>query len=194
MVRDAIGEPPRSFGVWDRVGYLRVRRPGWAGGDPIRLFFNGRKRLLQSGYVTWGSLVQANYLLWQLGRDNAPGEVIFSSDPRLDADPAVLEAVANRLYEFKESPPTNDPEAGAIGRHLAAGTTRAFGMPVPRSVRAPLPLVLSTTYFYRPHLPNPRFLCQRILPLLVSPTDPQIVMVVPARYWPAPLLTWWRES
>ena len=192
-VRDALGEPPRSFGLWDRLRYLRVKAPSWAGGDALRLYFNGRPRLLRDGHVTWGHFVQANYLLFQPGPMSAPADMVFGLDPARDPDPRALEAVAGRLFELKGGRAA-DPEAAAIGRHLAAETTRAFGMSVPRSFRPPQPLALSTVFVYRPHLPEPRFLHQRLLPILVSPTDPRIIMPVPARYWPDPLLAWWREG
>ena len=191
--RDTIGETPRSFGLWDRLTYLRVPAPSWAGGDPLRLYFRGRPRLLREGFVTWGHFVQANYLLFEPGSMHAPAEVVYGIDPTRDPDPAILETVAGRLFNLKGTAPS-DPEEAAVGRHLAAEITRAFGMPVPRSFRVPQPLALSTVFVYRPHLPEPRFLCQRILPLLVSPTDPRIIMPVPFRYWPDPLLSWWRES
>lgn len=192
-VRDALGEPPRSFAFWDRITYLRVPMPGWARGDPIKLYFNGRRRLLQDGFVTWGHFVQANYLLFKPGPFSAPAEMVFGLDPARDPDPGVLESTAGRLFELKGATST-DPEAAAIGRHLPAERTRAFGMPIPRAFRAPQPLALSTVFVCRAHLPQPRFLHHRLLPLLVSPTDPRIIMPVPARYWPDPLLTWWSEG
>jgi hypothetical protein len=119
--------------------------------------------------------------------------MVYGLDPARDPDPAILNAVARRLFEFKQAS-SPDPEAAAVGRHLAAERTRAIVMPVPRQLRAPQSLALSTIFIYRPHLPEPRFLHHRFLPLLVSPIHPRIIMPVPSRYWPDPLFAWWSES
>lgn len=188
--REAFGEAPRKLGLWERMTYLRFPTPDWLSGDALSILFSGRSRLLRDGFVTWGHFVQANNLLFHPGPHHCPADVVFSTDEARDPTPQALADVAHRLFQLKGSSPA-DSALAVIGRHLAAERTRAFGLQVPESIRQKTPLVISTVFVARHQLPEPRHLQHSSVPLVVSPTEPRIAMVLPGRYWSKPLLDWW---
>jgi len=188
--RAAIGPAPRRFGFLDRAGYLSIARPAWCGSrDGLSQFFASRGELLREGEVVWGHVVQANTLLFKPGPHNCPGEVAFCPDPARVVDIEELEFVAHSLFDLKGTQPAPGP-LRTFAEHLTNERTRAFGLEVPASISPLLDCEVSTIFFARRHLPGGVLSCP-FFPILLLPRAPHLVMVLPARYWPPPLLRLW---
>lgn len=188
------GEPPRQFSLWDRMTYLRMPTPSWTWfdtSDNLTTLFQRRYDLLASGVVTWGAIIQANALMWSPGSDNCPGEIVYSSncDPRVD--PEFLGQVAGRLGELKGTAPSH-PDLAGIANYLTDEWTRVFGLPVPLEVSDGVPCSISTTFFYRHHLPD-RLLTCPLLPMVASLDNPRVVLPLPGRFWPPWFAHWWQS-
>ncbi|MCC9602282.1 hypothetical protein LOC67_17140 [Stieleria sp. JC731] len=178
--------------VWDKFTYLRVPKPDWLGEDPsdrLSVLFDNLEMLYADGTIVWGRIIQANGLLFESGEDNCPGEVVYSLTDRADNEPECLTDIAGRLYQLKGTTPA-DSELLNIARYLSDEHVRVFGLPVPHSVNASLRCKISTTYFYRKHLPGGR-LCTMLLPIVVSRNSPHFAMPLPQKYWPKELVAWW---
>jgi hypothetical protein len=52
---------------------------------------------------------------------------------------------------------------------------------------------VSTVLVHRPHLPV-NYLAERVFPVLVAPRTIRAVQIVPSRYWPRELRTFWMEA
>jgi hypothetical protein len=203
------GLRPRRCWWWsDRRDYLKVRTPAWIAhypDDPLALLFRRSADVFAQGIVVWGHVIQANTRLFDHGDDDLPGEVVYSLAVDQDhIDTQRLRGIAERLYALKGTAP-RDPELAPIAEYLTDEKLRVFGLPVPASICSDAsglgitqPSVLetdsvcriSTTYFIRDHLPSRR-LAGLLLPIVVLPQAPHLVLPLPARYWPKPLLAAW---
>jgi hypothetical protein len=193
--RDSFGEPPRSFGWWNRLTYLRVPRPSWCHSEePLGKFFSRKNALLQDGIVVWGYMIQANSILLHPGpyaAYSAPGEVVYCLDSTQAVEPFALQEVARNIGALKGTKPEDQDLAG-IADYLTDERTRVFGLRVPRSLSPELKCAISTLYFVRKHIPG-RFLRTPLFPIILAPGKPRIVMLLPERYWPKELVDWWVE-
>ncbi len=171
--------------------YLRSDKPVWCTPkDKLSLYFAGRQRLLEEGAVIWGHVVQANRLLFSPGKVNCPGEVVYCLDFNRQGTLASLAPIAETLYKLKGEPQSS-PELTTISEYLANERIRVFGLEVPAAISPDLPCAVSSIFFDRKHLPN-GVLSQSFFPIIVSARDPRLGAIVPARYWPQPLLNLWR--
>jgi hypothetical protein len=105
------------------------------------------------------------------------------------ATPKALRKVGRKLYALKGTTP-HAAELEAYAKYLTNERIRAFGIPVPPSISPDLDCLTSTIFFVRKHLPVP-YLANAYFPILVSPRDPKIVMVVPSRYWSWRMVLMW---
>ncbi len=178
----------RSLWFWQK-GYLKIPMPDWAGPDALSLFWRKYPILLRKGRVVWGHTIQANQLLFEPGRHNCPGEVVY--DLAGVCGPRELSVVARKLYALKGTRP-EQPELAGIANYLTDEMVRTFGLAVPE-VLAPSPqLRISSVFFHRGHLPG-RMLASSFYPLLVSEETEGVVMVLPGRWWPAELAKNWED-
>jgi hypothetical protein len=193
--RSNFGEAPRRFSVWERLTYLRVPTPLWLRvhpADGLATLFRNLDSLYSDGTVVWGHVVQANSQLFEPGKRNLPGELVYSIEDRDIVEPGDLGDVAEALFELKGTTP-DDPGSKAIADYLTDERVRVFGLPVPHSVSPSVRYRMSTVYFVRKHLPQGR-LCSPLLPLLVHGREPHVALVLPERYWPRDFAAWWAEQ
>lgn len=186
------GGPPRAVSLWDRISYLRVPKPRWLllyPGDKLTTHFQNLKTLFSEGIVVWGHVIQANELMFEDGPHSCPGEVVYSIDDSDVVDQEYLQGVAMELYRLKGTKPS-DPELLRIADYLTNERIRVFGWPVPSSISPSIRCKISTTYFFRKHLPKRR-LCTSLLPVIVNRQEPHTATVLPERYWPRELVEWW---
>ena len=188
-------QPPRELSWWQFWTYLRLKRPPWlrhSPGDDMEHLFRAQEELYRSGEIVWGHVVQANSLLFQPGNIDSPAEVIYSLDDPRGIDPRHLKHVSRQLSALKGRTP-HDPQARAIADHLTDEWTRRFGLAVPTELSGPVPMLLSTIFVSRRHLPS-AFLCMSLIPLLVSPQPPHFAIPLPSLYWPTELRESWFEA
>lgn len=186
------GDAPRSFSLWDRLTYLRMPRPLWLRANPtddLRLLFKHLPKLLTSGVVIWGHIIQANRLLFSHGTADCPGEFVYCLDDPRTVDVVDLVNAAMQIGSLKGTRP-RDPKLRPIAEHLTNEYTRVFGLPVPSSFCPYGRYQISTTQFFRKHLPR-RKICKPLLPLIVSRRKPRVVLPLPERYWPEEFVEWW---
>lgn len=188
------GETPRTPSLWDRLTYLRVPKPFWLKeypNDDLHKIFPNLRHAFSDGIVVWGHVVQANQMMFDPGEHDCPGEVVYSIDDRETIDALDLQTIAHSLFELKGQTP-NDGELLPIADYLTDETVRVFGLSVPAKISPQFHCQISTTLFVRKHLPDHR-LRRSLLPLLVSPREPNVATSLPARYWPDDLVEWWME-
>lgn len=168
-------------------GWLKIPVPQWVTtGEDLQQFFLQYQQLWAGGRVVWAHLVQANTLLFEPGPLSAPGELVY--DPTGRSGPLSLGTVARAVGALKGAQPQN-LALRRIADHLTNEYTRAFAMAIPPSI-APGIVLLSTTYFHRPHLPG-GMLRGPFFPILINDRLPGMVMVLPERWWPQRLRSEW---
>ena len=188
--RKKFGDAPRTFGWWDEMSYLTIKRPPWCtSSDKLSVFFSLQKEILRHGTLTWCHLVQANQLMFKDVPNNCPGEVVFSlnENPNLLA----LEQTAHAMYRLKNTKP-DDSEKAVIAHRLTDEMERSYDAPVPESISHAPNYFSSVIFFGRHHLPN-RKLSLSQFPILVHRKEPRAVMVLPSRYWPQSFVQEWNR-
>ena len=189
-----LGTAPRDFSLWDRLTYLHVAKPLWLRTDPadgLTILFRHMPRLFREGTVVWGHIIQANQLMFQEGKDNCPGELVYTLADAREVEPEYLQQVARELYSLKGTEP-DDQQLAPIAEYLTDELIRVFGLAVPPVVSPGIRCRISTTFFVRKHLPGQR-LCTPLLPIVVNPRDPHVAMPLPERFWPEELAEWWSQ-
>ncbi len=190
--RENFGPAPRNFSFWNRMTYFSISKPIWAKRDPdekLNLLFDNYLKVYKYGMVVWGHIVQANSLLFEEGKEDCPGELLFSLNRADCFDPEILSDIAHDLFALKGTEP-DDKEFRPIANHLTDEYTRVFGLDVPKTISGKLTCKISTTYFIRKHLPFKK-LTSGFLPLVVYPNKPHFALPLPERYWPSSLLMKW---
>lgn len=202
MIQDPIGDcdrrfghTPRTFSLWDRWTYLRIDRPLWlrqSPDDKLNSLFRHANELLREGQIVWGCVIQANTLLMEPGRDDHPGEMVYTLADPSRVSPSELHEVAARIAKLKGTAPDR-ADLAEIAHYLTDQSIRVLGLEVPRSISPSFPCRISTVMFFRKHLPNRR-LTFPLLPILVNPREPYVALPLPVRYWSPELITWWTQS
>jgi hypothetical protein len=189
--RSLFGNPPRSFGLWERYIYLRFPTPDWCKEkDQINRVLRAREQILREGNVVWGCLIQANNRMFKRGSMDHGGEFVFCPDPSKTVDPAYLAEIARRVFALKGTNQT-DHELAWIANYLLNERIRVFGCPVPNSITDGLECEISTIPIRRAHVPG-HFLRASTLPLVVLPGKPRLALILPSKYWPGGLKQWWK--
>ncbi|RTQ51682.1 hypothetical protein EJV47_07760 [Hymenobacter gummosus] len=191
-IEQRLGPPPRRFNFWDRLTWLRLRKPDWDWRrDEIRSTVFNWERAFLYGKLTWAHLVQANYLMFQKVPDNCPGGVLIWREATRPFDPDALAEAAAQLYRLKgHSAKLRDPAEQAFAALLEDELTRPYGLAVPPRLAQGLDLRLSTVFFQRQHLPG-GVLSGSLFPVLYLDEDPMVTVLVPERFWPADFRASW---
>ncbi|WP_432173924.1 hypothetical protein [Streptomyces sp. Tue6028] len=158
-------------------------------GDPLLDILEQQDLLLEKGTVVWASIVQANNLLFEPGRNDHPAVVLYSTDPEIfDDQPEELRVIARKLFSLKGKL-LSDPELQPFSNMLCREMSREMRMPVPRSLVGSAPVYCTDVIVARRHLPSGT-LSSGLFPLLIHPTC-SATMILPSRFWPAELLRVW---
>lgn len=178
-----LGIPPSQLSWFQRLTLRLITRPSWMrrhGASGLNRFLAAEPDLKKNGIVVPGTIVQANNLLFQPGKWDHPGELLFSLSQTLDG--AALRNLARELYCLKGER-RRDPEEAFFSDHLANEMTRVVGAKVPKRLCPAEDTYVSTAIFYRAHLPG-GVIQPSIYPVLVSPNS-LVAMILPVKYWTA---------
>jgi hypothetical protein len=189
--RDLLGEPPRSFGFFERW-HWQIKRPWWCEEHAPKLsaIYEQQQLLREEGTIVWGACVQVNMLLNRPGRDDCPGAVIYSTESSWSDELTTLLTLADRLFELKDGTRRTEDEK-AFGKLVADERPRVMHRAVPQSMTNGHRVILTTVMFHRKHLPGCR-MTRSYFPLLVHP-DVKATLMVPSRTWPEDLRADWND-
>jgi hypothetical protein len=178
--------PPRP-GLFERL-YLRVRPPRWCRKDELLSVFQDRGKLLREGNVVPAVLVQATALLFERGADDAPANVIYTTDSDAEHPVTRMLEVARHIFSLKDTKPEDADEA-RFARMVSYELGRDFRVTVPEKLSGGLDLTYTTIMVHRRHLPEGH-LAVPYFPLLIHP-ESRAAMILPARYWPDDFIDEW---
>ena len=188
-LQERLGAPPRTLGP---SGALPVRRAR----DPLRAVAREFPAIMRRGRLARGFVYMAKAALFEPGIEDLPAGVVYSFDPAIWRQPALLETVGDRLLGFYAGrdgwhlqPPLSPAARQLLDAHHT-GLECSFHRRVPRMFSGGWAMYASTLLCVRAHLPGGRLLSQHV-PLLVDvdrETGPPLAAVVPAALWPERLL------
>ena len=178
---------PLRLSLFEQL-YLRVRPPRWCRKDGLMGVFRDRGKLLREGNIVPAVLVQTNALLFERGADDAPANVIYSTDADAEQPVARMLEVARKIFSLKDTKPEDADEA-RFARMVSNELGRDFRVTVPERLSGELDLTYTTIMVHRRHLPEGR-LAVSYFPLVIHP-ESRAAMILPARYWPEDFLDDW---
>lgn len=196
-MQDIISSLRTSFGKTQKVmnarifDMIRAANPHWLqASDPLSEIGKQQLRLCKEGKIVWGSLVQANKLMFSAGNEECPGLLVYSPDAYFDARTDELAKLGSRIFSLKNTQPT-DPAERKLADMVTDEMDRAMGWKLPpvmtaRDVRTAAFLV------FRKHIPN-GILSNGLFPILIHPAT-QAVMIVPFEFWPKELILLWKQG
>jgi hypothetical protein len=179
--------PPPRPGLLERL-YLRATPPRWCRADDLMAAYRDREKLLREGSVVLAVVVQANTLLFERGADDAPANVIYTTDRDAEQPVVQMLGVARRLFSLKGTEPVDGGEA-RFARMLSDELGRDFRVTVPDRLSGGLDLTYTTIMVHRKHLPDGRLVAP-YFPLLIH-AESRAAMILPARYWPDEFVEGW---
>ena len=194
LVRDLLGEPPRTFDP-SLAHYLQVEPPQWltaTTSDELYGVYPAQDRLRAYGRVVWAAVVQANALLFKPGPEDHPASVIWSEDRYFDARPKALLAITPELYSLKGNDQV-DAESAAFARMLTNERIRAPRLKVPSRFTGGRVVYHSSLMFTRKHLPK-GYVTGNLMPVWIDPAPSGMVLMVPAAYWPPSVTAAWGDT
>lgn len=144
------------------------------------------ENLLKKGKVVWGSLVQANSMIFEPGNQNLPASYIYSPEDYFRDHPKHLLEISNRIFSLKGGG-TGDELLDATADLITDEQQDKFSYPIPYQLTDGHEVYLSSVLLIRSCLPEGR-LTSRLLPMLVNPPDNGLMLPLPLKFWSKQLL------
>ena len=115
---------------------------------------------------------------------------MYSRDSHFDARPHELKAIARRIFQLKNTTPT-DANEKAVADRITNEMDRTMDWQLP-DVISDKDVHATITMMFRRHLPN-GILAASCFPILIHPAT-HAVMMVPCEFWPPDLIMLWKEG
>ncbi|NHZ35540.1 hypothetical protein [Massilia rubra] len=163
--------------------YLDLARPDWIAGDTFEHWYDNYRTLFRGGRVVWGVTVQANYAIFEPGREDCLGQIMY--DPHGIVPPEQLRQATSRFIKVKGCR-LSDPRLSFFSDFLTEEHVSVFGLRMPYSISSD-DICTSAIIYPRKHLQGER-LCQPFYPLLIHDDVPGVAMILPRRFWTPGLL------
>lgn len=171
--------------------YLQVVVPEELNNDEIFSQIEAMTKLYHHGRVVWAVLIQTDSTMFQPDTHSSVGDVLY--DPVGLASIDELRSLAKILQTLKDNPSTiQQTEQQFYINHLNDANSRLFNFNYPKSL-ANVTYRISTTWFWRNHLPS-GMLVDDVFPIIVSDDTDGRVMVLPARFWGETLYQQWLDK
>lgn len=149
------------------------------------------KRLLESGRVVWGSIAQANLGIFSEGPSDLPAVTVYSPDRYFDSLPHCIADIGHACYALKNTVPDHDAFK-PIAARLTDEFDQTLRLPVPDELTCGKEVYLGATLIQRTRLPG-GYLKKTLFPLVISPEQTAVTMVLPLHYWAAELRENWES-
>ncbi len=159
--------------------------------DILLTILKDQKQLFEGGAVIWGCVVEANKLLYDPNNHHTlPAAVIYSTDASRETELEQIEVIAKDLQKG------GDPDDKELQDFIL--TTK---MDHERILRKELPnrYTYGRAVFYATCLVSPQHLptgclTHSFLPLVINFDATEAAMILPSRFWPQRLISFWTTS
>ncbi len=166
--------------------YDRLVPPDWLvehgeiQGSRFKELFENQDVLFSEGKVVWGTLIQANSLLFSPGPYDHPAVILYSLDEEIDSNPKLIKKIAKRVYKLKGK--KTDKDLQEFSDMLKSEHTRKWKIPIPLHISKNIQCFYTTSLILRKHLPF-GYIYDRLFPYLVCPEKTNVGSILPSRYW-----------
>jgi len=172
---------------------LKLKRPDWLDNDDkLNRIYAKMDLLLQEGEVYWGSLVQANEILFRKRPHiDCPCNVVFTSNEYLNHHPQMMSTITRQIFSYKNT--NNAPKyLKRIVAYVTNEVERVFNYPISVSEVEELgkhmtasqedTLYFTTMIVFRKYIPG-GVLTSSVFPIVAAPGVTDISIILPKKYW-----------
>ena len=162
-----------------------LSKPSWMEGDELSVLYDECDILFEKGEIYYGYIVQANEILFNgTSKMDCPANIVYSKEPIVNENPAILQDLARRLFMYKEMPLESVPEelrevVDAIKGELSR---QSFDVHMRIDDEHDTTITFMSIMVFRKYLPSNKLLGS-LLPIMVYPDKCKSVMIVPKKYW-----------
>ncbi len=169
-----------------RLKDIKLPRPEWlTDRDELSAIYREKKELVTEGKIYYAHVVQANMLLFdpRAVKHDCPCDLIYTTSPEADANPWILQALAHKLFSYKDKDPETVPEEWReIARVITDEYDRGQFSFTIRGQEGPMDVYFLPAMIYRSYIPR-KTLYGSLLPILALPGKCSSVLVLPEKYW-----------
>ncbi len=149
-------------------------------------------RLWIEGRVCWGLVVGAHPELSEPGATDRGAFLVYSFDPLVDREPAILGPTVDALHELAGLDQLLSFEELKI-QLMLSGRRGEWGYEVPPAISGGVVVWMATGVVWRAHLPGGR-LRDSLVPIVAAPGVVDESLVLPDRWWPEELKRRWLDD
>lgn len=165
---------------------MKLPRPSWLDEkDGLRFIYTEQDLLLSQGIICYGSIVQANTILFKsFPPFNCPATLVYSENSEIEENPYILHDIANEIFSYKDMPSDEVPiELRELVRVITDELDRsAFRGTLSDADGNKINIGFTSLMIFRKHLPKKK-ICGSMLPLIVAPEKCNSIIVLPEEYW-----------
>lgn len=165
---------------------MNLPRPSWLDEkDGLRFIYTEQEKLFSEGEIMYGSIVQANNILFKsFPPFNCPAALIFSDDTEIEENPYILHEIAHEIFSYKNMPADEVPaELRELARVITDELDRSsFYGTLSNLDGDKINIGFMSLMIFRKHLPKKK-LCGSTLPIIAAPEMCNSIMVLPEKYW-----------
>ena len=149
-----------------------------------------KKAMLYRGSVVWGLIARAFFPSYLPGRNTHYGSVVYALDSHEPDSVFELAWRVNQLRENNSPPPVGTEQIASAIRDDRSSFRR---LRLPVELEAYGEAYLSNLCIHRSRLPT-GYVHDRLLPILVAPSETEYCCILPLRFWTAMLKQIWSSG
>ena len=162
--------------------------------DKLNVVYRDKDIVFQNGKIYYAYLVQANEILFDKGKTDAPANILYSTHPIAEKYPEFLMDIGSEMYYYKGKTEEEIPESlRNVVRIITDEYERSsidfsLNMPNPENpdeIIENIDVHFRTVMIFRKDLPD-RVLRGSFLPILAATSHSSAVLILPKEYWTAP--------
>ncbi len=159
--------------------------------DVLLNVLKDQKHLLEGGKVVWGWVVEANKLLYDPHNHHTlPAAVIYSTDTTRETELEQIEVIAKDLQRGGDP---DDKDLQEFIRETTLEYERILRKELPNRYTYGREVYYATCLIPPQHLPT-NCLTHSFLPLVINFEVTEAAMILPSRFWPQRLISFWTST
>lgn len=152
--------------------------------DPIYKVYTDFEEIIENGNICYACIVRANTKLFKrFPNIDCPAEIVYSSHPKVEERPMILQGTANYLYSLRNKSDSEISEGNLeLAEHMRNDYDRAFYDFKITKDGEEISCSTKVIMVFRSFLPG-RKIKGKIIPVIVTDDPANPAIIVPYKYW-----------